>query len=237
MDKVYEGTMRMGVITDSHDLDGQIVEERPVPELTPPQIEEAFHRFTGEIMQVPPMVSAVKINGERLYKKARKGEVVERSARPVTVREFQLIGYARPDARFRLRCTRGTYARSLCYDVGEVLGCGATLAALRRTCVGPHSVEQARPAEEFQDRSHVAQRLRPIETALDLPAITVEEVTRKAVASGTALNRQDWRGECPVADGWVQIKSPSGELLALGSVKTGMGGVTVQPRRVLCGRR
>jgi tRNA pseudouridine55 synthase len=237
MDKVYEGTMRMGIITDSHDLDGGIVEERPVPELAPARIEEAFARFTGDIMQVPPMVSAVKINGERLYKKARKGEVVDRPARPVTVREFELVDYQAPDARFRVRCTRGTYARTLCYDVGEVLGCGATLAALRRTWVGPHSVAEAKPAEEFRERADVTKRIRPIESALELPEIVVEDETREVVAAGTVLNRRDWRDECPVADGWVQIKSPSGELLALGNVETGQRGISVHPKRVLCGRR
>ena len=237
MDKVYEGTMRMGLVTDSYDLDGKVVEERLVPDLTPGQIEEAFRRFTGDIMQVPPMVSAVKINGERLYKKARKGEVVERPPRPVTVREFKLLSYEHPDAHFRVRCTRGTYARALCHDVGEVLGCGATLAALRRTWVGPHSVKEAKEAEAFVERRDVAERLGPIEGALDLPEVRVEQAFHKVVVSGTTLSPEDWLGECPVREGWVQVKNESGELLALGMVKPGPGGATIHPKRVLCEKR
>ena len=116
LDKVYEGEMRLGIVTDSFDLDGKTVEERPVPHLDPVDIQKALDRFTGDILQVPPMVSAVKINGERLYKKARKGEVVERPPRPVTIREFVLLRYTPPNVVFRVRCTRGTYARSLCHD-------------------------------------------------------------------------------------------------------------------------
>jgi tRNA pseudouridine55 synthase len=137
LDKVYEGAMRLGLVTDSYDMDGKVTAESPVTaNLTMADIQSACDRFAGEIMQVPPMVSAVKVGGERLYKRARQGEVVERAARQVTVREFHVLSYKAPDAQIRVRCTRGTYVRSLCHDVGQALGCGAILASLRRTFVG-----------------------------------------------------------------------------------------------------
>jgi tRNA pseudouridine55 synthase len=236
LDKVYEGTMRFGLVTDSYDLDGQVVEERPVPDLTPAQIQEAFDAFTGEIMQVPPMVSAVKVGGERLYKLARKGEVVEREPRKINVKEFALLSYAEPDAAFRVRCTRGTYARTLCYDVGEKLGCGATLASLRRTAVGKHAIAGAKPVDAFQSPDDVANALLPVNDALDLPAVCVRNTSRMTVASGGALERQDLRGDCPTDNGWVQVKAENGELLALGEVQSNFGVVRIQPKRVLNAR-
>ncbi|MBM3288647.1 MAG: tRNA pseudouridine(55) synthase TruB [Candidatus Hydrogenedentes bacterium] len=236
LDKVYEGTMRFGVVTDSYDFDGKVVEERPVPPLTPAQIQGAFDAFSGDIMQLPPMVSAVKVGGERLYKLARKGETVEREPRKITVKEFALLSYAAPDAAFRVRCTRGTYARTLCYDVGEKLGCGATLASLRRTGVGKHAIEQAKPVDAFQSPDDVAAALLPANDALDLPAVCVRNASRGAAMSGNALERRDLRNDIPVDKGWVQVKAENGELLALGEVHSSFGVLHVQPKRVLSAR-
>ncbi len=232
LDKVYEGSMRLGITTDSYDMDGKVVAENPVPDLTAADIQKACDKFAGEIMQVPPMVSAVKVGGERLYKRARQGEVVERAARRVTVREFRVLSYEPPDAQIRVRCTRGTYVRSLCHDVGQALGCGATLASLRRTFVGQFSVEDALPVDQFDGPEKVASRLKPIETALTLPSVTVKSSSRGAVLSGAGLNPDDLAGGCPVNKGWVQVKSESGRLLALGEVTTGPTGVWIHPKRV-----
>ncbi len=236
MDKVYEGSMRLGVVTDSHDMDGKVLAESPVPDLTADVLEAALAKYTGSLLQVPPMVSAVKIDGERLYKKARKGETVERAPRPVTVHEFALLGYEPPEARFRVRCTRGTYVRTLCHDVGQDLGCGATLALLRRTWVGHHSVEQATPLDALQTPDDVQAHLVPMGEALDLPAVIVREASRGAVASGGPLARKDLKATCSTCDGWIQIKAESGELLALGQVESGPLGLFIQPKRVFCGR-
>jgi len=232
LDKVYEGAMRLGIVTDSYDLDGKVVAENPVPALTVGDIQRACDRFTGDIMQVPPMVSAVKVGGERLYKRARQGEVVERAPRQVTVHEFRVLSYEAPDAQIRVKCTRGTYVRSLCHDVGQTLGCGATLASLRRTFVGQFSVEDALPVDQFTDRDQVASRLKPIEAALTLPSVTARSTSRVAVVSGVALNPDDLVGGCPVSKGWVQVKSESGRLLALGEVHAGPTGLWVHPKRV-----
>ncbi len=233
LDKVYEGTMRLGVTTDSYDMDGTVTEERPVPELSEQDIQQAFDALTGDIMQTPPMVSAVKVGGERLYKKARKGETVERKARPVTVREFSMLGLHTPDIDFRVRCTRGTYARALCHDVGQALGCGAVLASLRRTWVGQHSVEKSSPMEAFSNPEDVTSRLLPMAQALDMPEVVVTDQGREMVKAGSPLTRAHMVGTCPVTEGWVQVKAKSGELLALGDVWTGPTATLVRPKRVL----
>ncbi len=233
LDKVYEGSMRFGLVTDSYDLDGKVLEERPVPALSEADIQRTFDMFTGEILQVPPMVSAVKVSGERLYKLARRGEVVAREPRPVTIREFTLLDYEEPHATFRLRCTRGTYARTLCFDVGEALGCGATLAKLRRTAVGHHQVHAAKPVDFFKTRHDVESCLISAEDALDLPQVVVRPASRRVVTSGGSLVASDLLGPCPIDAGWIQVKSPSGDLLALAEVQNTPAGPKVQPKRVL----
>ncbi|MCX5758412.1 MAG: tRNA pseudouridine(55) synthase TruB [Candidatus Hydrogenedentes bacterium] len=198
LDKVYEGAMRLGITTDSYDMDGKIVEEREVPEFDMKTLQDACNRFAGEILQVPPMVSAVKVGGERLYKRARKGETVEREPRRVTVIEFTVRRYVAPDVFIRVCCTRGTYVRSLCHDAGALLGCGATLASLRRTRVGNHSVENALPVDEFKGRDIVAERLLPMDSALDLPEVIVRPTGRALTATGGLLGPADLMEACPV---------------------------------------
>ena len=232
MDKTYEGVLRLGTVTDSYDLDGEILETNEVPSLSPEALQEAFNEFTGDLMQVPPMVSAVKIGGERLYKKARKGEEVERPPRAISVHEFRLVDYVSPDARFVVRCTSGTYARSLCHEVGARLGCGGVLASLRRTQVGRHDIRDAYPLGGFVEASDVESRLMPIEEALDLPEVVLRGSGEAVVAAGGSVERSHVLADFPVCSGWVQMKSESGALLALGEVQHGL---RVQPKRVFCG--
>ncbi|MCP4643411.1 MAG: tRNA pseudouridine(55) synthase TruB [bacterium] len=235
LDKEYEGTMRLGLVTDSYDLDGTVTEENPVPDgLSADEVQAQFDRFTGDIMQIPPMVSAVKVGGKRLYKLARKGEVVERPPRPVTVREFALLGFEPPDVQFRVTCTRGTYARALCHDVGRELGCGATLAALRRTRVGAHSVDGAVSPDALTSQNDVLAKLVPVEDALDIPEVVVTGKAVEAVGSGSMIAGPSLvRWPEDLKEGWVQIKAPTGELLALGEIQGGVTGAVIQPKRVL----
>lgn len=142
-DKVYEGTMTFGAITDSHDADGTVLEERPVHGLDRETLIKAMAGFQGDRMQTPPMVSAVKKDGIPLYKHARKGREVERPARLIRVYEFRLLDFEIPKADFRVRCTKGTYVRSLCHELGLQLGCGAYLSRLRRTQSGNLEVKNA----------------------------------------------------------------------------------------------
>ncbi len=231
--KVYEGTMRFGTVTDSYDLDGEVVETHSVPELDEAAIQAACAEFTGDIAQVPPMVSAVKIGGERLYKLARKGETVERPPRAVTVHAFKVLEYESPDAKICVDCTSGTYVRSLCHDVGQKLGCGAMLATLRRTAVGPHHVKDAVPLDALTDPETVANNLVSIDQALDMPEVAVNAPSIKLVGSGSMLTRQDLQGDCPVTAGWVQLKNDAGELLALGQVQADTVELSIHPKRVM----
>lgn len=232
LDKTYEGTMRLGIETSSYDLDGEILVERPVPELDAAAIQKECDAFTGAISQIPPMVSAVKVDGERLYKLARKGEVVERPARQVTVHRFDVLRCALPDVSVIVTCSSGTYVRSLCHDVGQRLGCGAALASLRRTAVGRHRIEQAVALDALTSPEVVAAHLLPMGEALDLPVAVLEDRALTALSNGNPVSSRDLAGGCPVNHGWVQLKDGQGELLALGVVEPAGLEAFVHPRRV-----
>lgn len=142
-DKAYEGTMILGISTDSQDADGAIIGQKPVPPLTADDIEEVLARFRGDIQQIPPMVSAVKHQGTPLYKLARKGKTVEREPRLIHIYDLSVLELALPRITFRVACTKGTYVRTICSDVGDLLGCGAHLHELRRTRSGKFDVKEA----------------------------------------------------------------------------------------------
>jgi tRNA pseudouridine55 synthase len=167
-DKCYEGTMRMGVETDSQDAQGKVLRESDCSGVTQEQIETEMRQFTGDILQTPPMVSAVKVDGVPLYKRARKGQVVEREARLIHVYEFRITGFRLPDVDFMLRCTKGTYVRTICADIGSHLGCGAMLSNLRRTRSGEIGIEIATPAREILEMNGEAlrQRVMPLRNFL-----------------------------------------------------------------------
>lgn len=163
-DKTYEGFMQLGVATDSQDAQGTVIGEAEFGHVTREQLESEMAAFTGDVMQIPPMVSAVKKNGVPLYKLARKGKTVEREPRLIHVYEFQLLAFEPPRAGFRMRCSKGTYVRTVCADIGERLGCGAHLATLRRTRCGDMDVEQALPAATIRDmdRDELARHVMPV---------------------------------------------------------------------------
>jgi tRNA pseudouridine55 synthase len=142
-DKVYEGTIKFGETTDSFDADGELVSSLPVLPMTLEELNEAAATFQGDIMQVPPMVSAVKVKGVPLYKMARKGVEVERKARLIHVYNFQFSKYEEPIGFFRMTCTKGTYVRALAHELGQKLGCGGHLATLRRVVSGKFDVQDA----------------------------------------------------------------------------------------------
>ncbi|WP_397547689.1 tRNA pseudouridine(55) synthase TruB [Rhodothermus marinus] len=142
-EKEYEGVMRLGEITPSYDAETEVVERRPWEHLTDEDLERVRRQFTGEIVQQVPAYSAVKVKGKRLYEQARAGKEVERPSRRVQIYAFELLGRDGPDVAFRVRCSKGTYIRSLVHDFGQALGCGAHLVELRRTRSGPYRVEQA----------------------------------------------------------------------------------------------
>ncbi|SDS37359.1 tRNA pseudouridine(55) synthase TruB [Opitutus sp. GAS368] len=164
VDKIYEGEATLGVVTDSQDAEGEIMETRPVPELTEAQVLEAMKTFLGDQYQTPPMHSAIKIGGVKLYHLARKGEEVEREPRFIRVAAFDLLSFARPKLTFDLHCTKGTYVRTIAHDLGQKLGCGAHLSALRRTGSGQFKIAQCLPLDEIEKLSlpEIERRLIPV---------------------------------------------------------------------------
>jgi len=144
-DKIYEGAIKFGEATDSYDADGEITETKPVPPLTLDQLNETAATFVGDLMQTPPMVSAVKKEGVPLYKLARKGIEVVREPRLVHIYNFRFMNYELPLGQFRIGCTKGTYVRSIAHELGRKLDCGAHLAALRRTVSGKFDVAESTP--------------------------------------------------------------------------------------------
>lgn len=149
-DKVYEGSLKLGITTGSQDKESDIVEEKEVPEFTDEQIDLAFNEFVGDFEQIPPMVSAIKRNGVPLYKLARKGIVVERKPRPVTVMDYTIHRTELPEVDFTVNCTKGFYVRTYAHDIGQHLGCGAHLIALRRTRSGHFDLSRAIKTEDLK---------------------------------------------------------------------------------------
>jgi tRNA pseudouridine55 synthase len=173
LDKEYEGTIELGRTTDSQDADGETTETRPVPDLSEADIRSAMQGFLGDQYQTPPMFSAIKIGGVPLYKRARKGEDVEREPRFIRVMSWELTGFASPRVDFRLRCTKGTYVRTLAHDLGTKLGCGAHLCALRRTATDRFNVAQAMTMEGIEALSlpEIEKRLIPVSQAVPMVAL------------------------------------------------------------------
>ncbi len=164
VDKVYEGELTLGINTNSQDAEGEVMETRPVPPLTREQVLAAMQTFLGDQYQKPPMFSAIKIGGVPLYKLARKGEEIEREPRFVRIAAFELVEFNSPKITFRLHCTKGTYVRTVAYDLGEKLGCGGHLSALRRTGSGKFTIEQCLPLAEIETMPlpELEQRLIPV---------------------------------------------------------------------------
>lgn len=150
MDKEYTGTVKLGVITDSQDADGEITEERPVPDLTEARVRTEMKSFIGDQYQTPPMFSAKKINGQKLYKLARQGKTVEREPRVIHISRFDLTAFAPPELSFIVGTSKGAYVRTIAHDLGERLTCGGHLNKLRRTAVGQFRIEKAATIEALE---------------------------------------------------------------------------------------
>ncbi len=150
MDKTYTGTFVLGAVTPSYDRETEVSEEFPIAHITKEKILQAAAQLTGEIMQKPPVFSAIKKKGERLYHKARRGEEVEIRERKVIVHEFEITRVELPEVDFRVLCGKGTYIRSLAYDFGKLLDSGAFLGALRREAIGSYQVQDAVAPDDFK---------------------------------------------------------------------------------------
>ena len=167
LDKGYEGSIELGKVTDSQDAEGEVLETRPVPALTEADVRNAMNGFLGDQYQMPPMFSAIKIGGVPLYKNARKGVEVEREPRFIRIMSFDLTRFALPRFDFKLRCTKGTYVRTVAHDLGQKLGCGAHLAALRRTSTDKFDLADAMTLDPMEAMSlpEIEKRLIPVHQA------------------------------------------------------------------------
>ena len=153
MDKEYTGTVKLGIVTDSQDAEGEMLETRPVPALTEAEVNAAMRGMLGDQYQMPPMFSAIKIGGVPLYKKARQGIEVEREPRFIRVSRFDATRFASPEIDFIVNCTKGTYVRTLGHDLGQKLGCGGHLSALRRTAIDKLRIERAFTVDQIEATS------------------------------------------------------------------------------------
>lgn len=234
--KEYRARMVLGVTTDTQDSTGAVIEERDASSVTREALEGAARAFVGEIEQVPPMVSAVKHQGKRLYELARQGKTVERTPRRVSVYSIEVTDFEpgeRAEAEMTVRCSSGTYIRTLCADMGERLGCGAHMSMLERTRVGRFAVDDAVTPEELavaKDEGRLESVLCSIEDAVsDMPSVRVGAEDEAGVLHGSAL-RADAAGE--EGDAVVMI-SPGGHLLGIGVIARSDGVTVVKPRKVL----
>ena len=214
-EKTYEATLRFGVKTDTQDITGAVLEERPVA-LTRQDILDVLPEFRGEILQVPPMYSALKVNGQKLYDLARKGKEVARQPRPITIHALELLDFEGCDARVRVRCSKGTYIRTLCEDIGEALGCGGCMAALRRTQAGEYTIEQAVPLQTLLEAEHPERYLLSLDTPFrGYPAVTLTENQEKRCRNGNSFTLS-------IPDGTYRAYGKNGEFLMLARVENGV---------------
>jgi tRNA pseudouridine55 synthase len=173
MDKEYTGTVKLGEETDSQDADGEIVATKPVPELTQADVEKEMATFMGDQYQTPPMYSAKKVNGQKLYKLARQGKTIEREARVIHVSRYDILDFNLPEVSVIVGSSKGTYIRTLAHDLGERFGCGGHLCALRRTQVGKFRIEDANTLEEIENMapSELRTKLIPVNQAVPSVAL------------------------------------------------------------------
>ncbi len=207
LDKTYTATARFGAVSDTLDADGNITPLQNTPMPDEPALREAAGHLTGDILQTPPMASAVKVKGERLYKAHRRGETVERESRPVTVHAFELISMVGDTATFHVSCSSGTYVRTLISDLALSLDTGAYLTALRRTSVGNISTETAIQPDDLTPEALFKRIIQPTVVVSHVPGIEVSEEERSSVCNGRRLGEVGRRGIFRVEVG--------GELLAI----------------------
>ena len=214
-EKTYETVLRLGLTTDTEDITGTVLTEQDAF-VTDEQLEAVLENFRGEIMQVPPMYSALKVCGQKLVDLARKGKEVERKPRPVTIHELTLLSMEADGIHLRVRCSKGTYIRTLCKDIGQALGCGGCMASLRRVTAGEYTIDEAVPLVELVEAANPERYLRSVDTMfMNYPAITLTEKQEKRCRCGNAfsVNKEP---------GTYRIYSQAGEFLALAKVEDGV---------------
>lgn len=211
-EKTYETELLLGVATDTEDTTGTVLSRREVS-VTQEQLTEVLERFRGEIVQIPPMYSALKVNGQKLCDLARKGRQVERQPRPVTIHELTLLSREGDTLRLRVRCSKGTYIRTLCADIGEALGCGGCMQALRRTQAGEYTIAEAVPLQQLLESPEPETYLRDVDTMFrGYPAVKLTANQEKRCRNGNAFS-------VTLPGGTYRAYSQSGEFLMLAKVE------------------
>jgi len=228
-DKEYLATIRMGVSTDTHDVSGRVLAEKPVPEISAAGLEDVCSAFVGRIKQIPPMYSAIHHEGRRLYELAREGIEVERAPREVVVRSIRVEAIAGARVTVRVVCGKGTYVRVLAADIGAALGCGGAVEELVRCRVGSFRLDEAVPWSELTTgRSDLWLRVRPAETALaGWAAVRLDAPGAAAFVNGQPASVVP----APSGGGFVRVHNASGVLLGVGELMA--AGRNVRPVRVL----
>lgn len=213
-EKTYETVLRPGLTTDTEDITGTVLTQAPVS-VTREQVEAVLENFRGEIMQIPPMYSALKINGQKLCDLARKGREVERQPRPITIHELTLLAVEEDGIHLRVRCSKGTYIRTLCKDIGQALGCGGCMAALRRVSAGEYTIEEAVPLQELLESEDPGKYLRSVDTMFrNFPEVILTPNQEKRCRNGAAFTVN-------MQEGTYRAYSRSGEFLMLAKVEGG----------------
>lgn len=226
LDKEYVFKARFGIATDSYDAEGKIVKVVENFELERSKVEETLKKYTGEIMQLPPMYSAVKVEGTPLYKLARKGIEVERKPKKVKIHSIKIEEFAPPFITFRVLCSKGTYVRTLCHDIGEELGVGAHIVELVRTKVGKFKIEEATDFESLKNSNFSKKGILTIDEALYfLHSVTLPEQLKLRFINGNSVKIPS--GIMPSS--WVKVKDQAGKLIGIGFGK----GVILKPERMI----
>ena len=211
-EKTYEAVLRLGLTTDTEDITGAVLTRREVT-VTRETLESALCGFRGEILQIPPMYSALKVDGQKLCDLARKGKEVERRPRPITIHELTLLDFTGETARLRVRCSKGTYIRTLCKDIGETLGCGGCMESLRRIAAGEYTIAEAVPLEALLQAENPGEYLRPVDTMFrNYPAVKLTPNQEKRCRCGNSFSVK-------LPGGIYRAYSQSGEFLMLAKVE------------------
>ena len=214
-EKTYEAVLQLGITTDTEDTTGNILEEKQVC-VTKEQFLAALEQFRGEIQQIPPMYSALKVNGQKLYQLARKGKEVERQPRTITIHQLDCLEFADTTAKIRVRCSKGTYIRTLCKDIGQALGCGGCMAALRRVAAGEYPIEKAVPLAELIASQDPGKYLLPVDSMFaQYEAVTLTSNQEKRCRNGGAFSIQ-------LPDGTYRVYGQNQEFLALTKAESGI---------------
>ena len=219
-DKAYEAEMVLGRVTDTQDATGTVIERHPVDRLSVEQIREAAARFVGATTQVPPVYSALKHQGTPLYKLARRGEAVEKPARPIRIHRLDILDVNLPAVRFSVSCSSGTYVRTLCADIGRELGCGGHLRRLRRTASCGFSIHAAVGLDElaaFRDQGRLHEAMIPMSAALPfMPAAVADGALALKIQNGVKLSAADIPDSPRVSDkGAFKVVDAGGRLIAV----------------------